>query len=167
MLSKRTGLFFLAMLGWGCGGGDDVASAGAPAPEAPAAEVGGDQATVDSQELDSIQRANEMLLSRESFSYGGGNRDPFSSLLNLASAGPQFQDLELVGVYMDPDRPGNSVALLRERNTGQPYNLRVGDEIGRARLAQIRRTDIVFTIEDFGFERQETLVLPKREEGTP
>jgi hypothetical protein len=156
------------MLGWGCGGGDEASSADAPAPEPAAAEqAGGDQASADSAELDSIQRANEMLLSRETFSYGGGSRDPFSSLLNLASAGPQFQDLELVGVYLDPDRPGNSVALLRERNTGRPYNLRVGDQLGRARLAQIRRTDIVFTIEDFGFERQETLALPKREEGTP
>jgi hypothetical protein len=156
------------MLGWGCGGGDEASSADAPAPAPAAAEqAGGDQASADSAELDSIQRANEMLLSRETFSYGGGSRDPFSSLLNLASAGPQFQDLELVGVYLDPDRPGNSVALLRERNTGRPYNLRVGDQLGRARLAQIRRTDIVFTIEDFGFERQETLALPKREEGTP
>ena len=168
MPSKRTGLLVLATLGWACGGGDDAADAGGPVPAPTAAETAGqEQAAADSAEADSIRRANEMLLSRETFSYGGGNRDPFSSLLNLASAGPQFQDLELVGVYIDPDRPGNSVALLRERNSGRPYNLRVGDEIGRARVAQIRRTDIVFTIEDFGFERQETLALPKREEGTP
>ncbi len=169
MASKRTGLFFLATLGWACGGGDDAPEAGGatPAPLPSAGEpAAGDQAAADSAEADSIRRANETLLSRETFSYGGGNRDPFSSLLNLASAGPQFQDLRLVGIYIDPDRPGNSVALLRERNTGRPYSLRVGDEVGRARVAQIRRTDIVFTIEDFGFERQETLALPKREEGT-
>jgi len=116
---------------------------------------------------DSTRRADEIQLTRETFSYRGGSRDPFSSLFNLASAGPEIQDLELVGIYMDPDRPGNSIALLRERATGRPHKLRAGDQLGRARVAQIRRMDIVFTIEDFGFERQETLTLPKREEGTP
>jgi hypothetical protein len=32
------------------------------------------------------------------------------------------------------------------------------------RVAQIRQRDVVLTVEDLGFERQETLSLPKREE---
>jgi len=177
--SKLIGLVLLAFLtACGGGGGDAAAvdSAAAGGPEAMAAapdsqgqavdSIGMAQAAVDSAEADSIRQA-EMRLSRETFSYGGGSRDPFSSLLNLRSSGPEISDLQLVGIYLDPDRPSNSVALLRERGTGRPHKLRVGDEVGRGRLSQIRRTDVVFTIEDFGFERQETIALPKREEGTP
>jgi hypothetical protein len=43
----------------------------------------------------------------------------------------------------------------------------VGDRLGRLKVAQIRQTDVVFTVEDIGFERQETLSLRKREEQTP
>ena len=166
MPSKRISALFLGIVALGCGGGDEAPTEGG-APAAP----GGAEAAVQevSQQAinDSIRRANEMRLTRETFSYAGGSRDPFASLFNLASAGPEIQDLELVGIYLDPDHPGNTVALLRDRNTGRPHKLRVGDQLGRARVAQIRRTDMVFTIEDFGFERQETLALPKREEGTP
>ena len=35
------------------------------------------------------------------------------------------------------------------------------------RLVQIRPRDVVFTIDDFGFERQETLSLRKQEVETP
>ena len=45
--------------------------------------------------------------------------------------------------------------------------LRVGDQVGRARLVQIRPKDAVFRIQDFGFERQETLSLRKQEVETP
>jgi hypothetical protein len=33
-------------------------------------------------------------------------------------------------------------------------------------VAQIRNKDVVFTVEDFGFERQETLSLRKQEDLT-
>ena len=165
MPSKRGTTIHMALLAAACSGGDEAPVEAAAAPLAPAgAEAADDQAA--QQAVDDSIRANEMQLARETFSYAGGTRDPFSSLFNLASAGPEIQDLELVCVYLDPDRPGNTVALLRERATGRPHKLRLGDVLGRARVAQIRRTDIVFTIEDFGFERQETLALPKREEGT-
>jgi hypothetical protein len=156
----------IALLVAACGGGEDAPadSSEGQAPVEPTVSEGQDPQQVAE---DSIRRAAEMLLTRETFSYAGGVRDPFESLFNMASTGPEFQDLELVGVYLDPDHSANTVALLRERATGRPYKLRVGDAVGRAVVAQIRRTDVVFTIEDFGFERQETLALPKREEGTP
>ena len=37
--------------------------------------------------------------------------------------------------------------------------MRVGQQIGRMRVAAIRQKEIVFTIEEFGFSRQETLAL--------
>ena len=101
---------------------------------------------------------------RETFSYGGGTRDPFVSLINTAKAGPEFTDLQLVGIYQDLRYGRNSVAVVRDRAANKRYNVRVGDRIGRMRVAQIRQRDVVFTVEDLGFERQETLSLPKREE---
>lgn len=161
MPSKRAEVLLIAMFASACGGGDADPGATAPAGE-PTLDL---PVSAQEQQADSMREVNEMQLTRETFSYGGGSRDPFSSLFNLASAGPEIQDLELVGVYIDPDHPGNNIAVLRERATGRPHKLRAGDQLGRARVAQIRRTDIVFTIEDFGFERQETIALPKREEG--
>lgn len=101
---------------------------------------------------------------RETYSYGGGTRDPFMSLINSAKAGPEFVDLQLVGIYQDLRYGRNSVAVVRDRAANKRYNVRVGDRIGRMRVAQIRQRDVVFTVEDLGFERQETLSLPKREE---
>ena len=162
MPSRRAAVVLLAVVATACGGG------GEPAPAVVDASGDATLALPTEQDIqeDSIRRANEVQLTRETFSYTGGTRDPFSSLFDLSTTGPEIQDLELVGIYLDPDRPGNSIALLRERSTGRPHKLRAGDQLGRARVAQIRRMDIVFTIEDFGFERQETLALPKREEGT-
>ena len=36
--------------------------------------------------------------------------------------------------------------------------------IGRLRVTQIRPREVVFTIQEFGFERQQTLSLAKQEE---
>ena len=104
---------------------------------------------------------------REAYSYGGGARDPFQSLVNAKNAGPELSDLQLVGVYQDMRSAANSVAIVREKQTAKRYKLRTGDQVGRLRVAQIRPKDVVFTIEDFGFERQETLSLRKQEDVTP
>jgi hypothetical protein len=108
----------------------------------------------------------EVEVLRETFAYGGGARDPFSSLINTKSAGPELIDLQLVGIYQDMRTSSNSVAVLREKQTGKRHKLRTGDQIGRLRVAQIRSKDVVFTVEDFGFERQETLSLRKQEDVT-
>ncbi len=164
MPTKRAAVLMMAMVGVACGGGDEADQAAVT----PSGDASLALPVVEQQaQADSVERNNEVRLTRETFSYSGGTRDPFASLFNLASAGPDIQDLQLVGIYLDPDHPGNSIALLRERSTGRPHKLRAGDQLGRARVTQIRRMDIVFTIEDFGFERQETIALPKREGGTP
>ena len=104
---------------------------------------------------------------RETFAYAGGTRDPFASLINRAKTGPEIADLDLVGVYQDLRSRVNSIVVLREKATAKRHKMRVGDQLGRARLAQIRPRDAVFTIQDFGFERQETLSLRKQEVETP
>lgn len=108
----------------------------------------------------------EVEVLRETFAYGGGARDPFGSLINTKSAGPELIDLQLVGIYQDMRSSANSVAVLREKQSGKRHKLRTGDQIGRLRVAQIRNKDVVFTVEDFGFERQETLSLRKQEDLT-
>jgi len=116
---------------------------------------------------DSIQKAREIEVMRETFAYAGGTRDPFASLIDGTSTGPEIGDLDLVGVYQDLRSTGNSVVVLREKATAKRHKMRVGDQLGRARLVQIRPRDAVFTIRDFGYERQETLSLRKQEVETP
>lgn len=121
----------------------------------------------DSVRADSLRIARETEVQRETFTYAGGARDPFVSLITEDKVGPEFNDLLLVGVYLDLRRANNSVAVLRDKTNQKRYKLRVGDRLGRLKVAQIRQTDVVFTVEDIGFERQETLSLRKREEQTP
>jgi hypothetical protein len=116
---------------------------------------------------DSIRKAREIEVMRETFAYGGGTRDPFASLIDVASTGPDFGSLELVGVYQDLRSRSNSVVVLREKVSLKRHKLRVGDQVGRARLVQIQPRDAVFMIQDFGYERQETLSLRKQEVETP
>jgi hypothetical protein len=124
--------------------------------------------TVDSAAVvDSIQKARETEMTRETFAYSGSTRDPFNSLLNMEKAGPEVADLQLVGIYQNLRSPSASVAVFREKEGGKRHKLRAGDQLGRSRVVQIRDRDVVFMIEDFGFERQETLSLRKQEDVTP
>jgi hypothetical protein len=116
---------------------------------------------------DSVQKAREIEVLRETFAYAGGARDPFNSLLSVDKNGPEVADLDLVAVYQDLGTPSNSVVVLREKVSAKRHKLRVGDRLSRARLVQIRPRDAVFMIQDFGFERQETLSLRKQEVETP
>ena len=116
---------------------------------------------------DSVRKAKDLELSRETFAYSGAARDPFNSLLNMAKNGPELADLQLVGIYQNLRTPTANIAVFREKDGGKRHKLRAGDQVGRSRLVQIRERDVVFMIEDFGFERQETLSLRKQEDVTP
>ncbi len=99
------------------------------------------------------------LISRESYSYQGtGRRDPFVSLMNNGELRPVFQDLKLVAVAFDP-LGRNSVAVLRDVTSKEQYRVKVGQEIGRMRVAAIRQKSVTFGIEEFGYSRQETLSM--------
>ncbi|MDQ6689560.1 MAG: hypothetical protein M3Z18_03545 [Gemmatimonadota bacterium] len=65
-------------------------------------------------------------------------------------------DLKLVAVAFDP-RGQNSVAVLRDITSKQQYKVRVGQTIGRMRVAAIQEKAVIFTIEEFGYSRQEIL----------
>ena len=102
-------------------------------------------------------------LVREVFSYEGGGRDPFLSLLKSGDIRPLLSDLRLVGVYYDGRYPARSVAVLRDVTNGKRYRAKAGDVMGRLKVTQIRPREIVFTVQEFGFERQESLQLAKQE----
>ena len=99
-----------------------------------------------------------LTFERESYSYArDGRRDPFSSLLDNGELRPLLSDLNLAVIAYDPN--GGSVAVLRDVNTKEQYRVRVGQQLGRMRVAAIEPKRITFTIEEFGFSRQETLAL--------
>jgi hypothetical protein len=102
-------------------------------------------------------------LVREQFSYEGGGRDPFLSLLKSGDIRPLLSDLRLVGIYYDTRYPGRSVAVLRDVTNSKIYRVKPGDIIGRLKTTAIRPREIVFTVQEFGFERQETLSLARQE----
>jgi len=163
----------LALVLAACGGEADTPVAAAP-EGAPAPVVDAQSAQADSAEAARIAAARAESASvsgpmaqRETFVYSGGSRDPFESLLDMATSGPELPDLILLAIYQDLAANSNSVALLRDRTNDRRFKLRIGDQLGRLRVAQIRQKDVVFIVEDFGFERQETLSLTKREEETP
>ncbi|MBA3443953.1 MAG: hypothetical protein H0T58_03740 [Gemmatimonadales bacterium] len=146
----------------------DSAKVAAPVAVQDTALVAAMAAATDSARVaDSTQKARETEMSRETFAYSGSTRDPFNSLLNMAKSGPEVADLQLVGIYQNMRSSSGNVAVFREREGGKRHKLRAGDQLGRSRVVQIRERDVVFMIEDFGFERQETLSLRKQEDVTP
>lgn len=96
---------------------------------------------------------------RETFAYDrSGRRDPFISLMSTSELRPLISDLRLVGITYDAGGR-NSIAVLRDLGTKEQYRVRVGHSLGRMRVASIAPRALVFTIEEFGYSRQETLAL--------
>ena len=103
---------------------------------------------------------------REVFRYAGAARDPFGSLVQSSDVRPTLEDLRLVSISYDP-RYGNSVAIVRETGNPIPHRLRRGSVLGRLRVIQIREREVVFQIDEFGFERQVVLALQRQAEENP
>ena len=143
----------------GCGGDDSQ-----PAP--PAAPPAADVASTDQTEAAARDQGETQLI-REVFSFRGTNRDPFVSLLESGDVRPLVQDLRITSITFDPRYPAASVAVLRDTIVNQSYSLRVGDEVGRLRVAEISPGEVVVVIAEFGSERQVVLRQRRRQEGTP
>ncbi len=107
--------------------------------------------------------AGATTLVREQYAYEGGGRDPFLSLLKSGDIRPLLSDLKLVGIYYDSRYPARSVAVLRDVTNSKIYRVKPADILGRLKVTTIRPREIVFTVQEFGFERQETLSLAKQE----
>jgi len=117
---------------------------------------------VSAQQRDSTAVPAASLI-REVFAYEGGGRDPFMSLLKSGDVRPLISDLKLTTVVYDGRFASRSVAVLRDITNRRIYRVKTGDIIGRLKVTQIRPREVVFTVQEFGFERQETLSLAKQE----
>ncbi|MBI3982313.1 MAG: hypothetical protein HY337_05335 [Gemmatimonadetes bacterium] len=147
-------------------GGDEAG----PAPGTPAVELPPPTATAPATPQDSAvadTAGQKTGLSREVFSYRGSGRDPFQSLLASGEVRPLFEDLRLVAVVYDARYPARSVAVLRDVSVNKRYDVRVDDELGRLRVVEIRRDEVIFMLEEFGVARQVNLVLRRPQEGIP
>jgi hypothetical protein len=97
---------------------------------------------------------------REEFHYDSENRrDPFLSLLATGELRPLLADLALIGVLFDNGAPNRSVAVLEDGSNKDTYRVKMGDIVGRMKVVKIGSQDVTFSIDEFGFSRQETLLL--------
>jgi hypothetical protein len=97
---------------------------------------------------------------RETFSYSSdGKRDPFVSLMATGELRPMIADLTLVGIIYD-ESGRNSVAILVDASAGgQTYRKKVGDTLGRIKVTRITDKEVTVNVDEFGFDRQETLLI--------
>ena len=149
----RNVLMGIMLVGAAMGCGEDVPP---PAPVPVDPEV--TEAAQEPQQLQSTE------LYREVFSYRGSGRDPFQSLVRRGGeVRPFLDDLRVTSIAYDARFPTRSVAILRDRSDNARYTVRVDDQLGRMRITEIRQSEVVFTIEDFGVPRQ--VVLSMRRPG--
>jgi len=101
---------------------------------------------------------SEISLVRETFNYtADGRRDPFMSLMKTGELRPAVSDLKLSTVIYDP--AGRSVAILRDITTKEQYRVKVGQTLGRMRVASIQPKSVTFTVIAIGTTFQEVLAL--------
>lgn len=155
---KRSLSFALVLVAALANGASAQASAqAAPRPTSNNSAKGAAPAAANAPAPLPVDTAPKVLINREVFQYeGSGRRDPFVSLLTTSDLRPLLTDLKLVAVAYDP-RGQNSVAVLRDVTSKDQYKVRVGQTIGRMRVAAIQEKAVIFTIEEFGYSRQEIL----------
>ena len=106
--------------------------------------------------LDGNQSGN--AVTREVYRYTGvGRRDPFFSLILTDDLRPLLSDLRLVGILFETSGR-RTVAVMRDLQTNAQYRVTNGQSLGRMRVTQIRPRAVLFTIEEFGLSRQDSLV---------
>ena len=104
-------------------------------------------------------RPRTPVIMREVFDYDSeGRRDPFFSLLTSAELRPAVTDLKLIGILYDPSGR-RSVVTLRDLTTQARYQVTTGTTLGRLKVILIKPKAVYFSIEEFGLNRQDSLVL--------
>jgi hypothetical protein len=126
-----------------------------PAAKAPPAGRGAQRLNVVTTDT---AAAAPLVMMREVFEYDrDGRRDPFLSLLATTDLRPTLGDLKLLMTVVD--EPGRSIALVADAYDKKQKTLRVGTRLGRMRVSSIRADAVVFTIEEFGTNRRDSLLL--------
>jgi hypothetical protein len=148
-----------------CGGGEEAAPPAQPAAQAAPSESPAEMAAEAAQDTAAQDSAAQALsLSREVFAYRGSGRDPFQPLTKSGDLKPDPKDLRVVGITFDPRYPQRSVAVLNDKSDARRYTVRPGDVVGRIRIVEIRATEVIAVVQEFGVDRQLVLPLRRRQE---
>lgn len=138
-------------------------AAGKAPATAPVTAAAGAPASANTGSVSQAGRRPIVTVMREAFTYtADGRRDPFVSLMLSGELRPIITDLVLTGVIFDESPGGRrSIALLTDNSTGEKYGVRIGQTLGRMRVARITRESVTFDIDEFGLSRSETLAIDK------
>jgi hypothetical protein len=99
-----------------------------------------------------------IIIMREVYGYSpDGRRDPFVSLLTTSELRPTISDLKLTGIFYDP--PSASLASVHDASSNKIYSIRLNQALGRMRVVAIRPNVVVFSIEELGMSRRDSLFL--------
>ena len=130
----------------------------APAAKKPAVTARpGSKLDVAAPGTDTVSSAPVIM--REVFAYSrDGRRDPFVSLLTTNELRPAISDLRLTTIAFDPGG-AHSLAILRDLGTNAQYRVTEGSTLGRMHVSAIRPKTVVFTIDEFGTTRRDSLML--------
>jgi len=123
-------------------------------------------------------RSTDLVFEREVFDYPQfTRRNPFLALL-ASEGGPRYEQIRLRGIIYS-EAPEESVALLGigavaeqgsaaqapTNGTSRSRRVRVGGTWGNVRVLEIRRTEILVEVEEFGLTEQRTMRMPPRGQG--
>jgi hypothetical protein len=104
-----------------------------------------------------VDTSPPVIIMRETFTYeGSARRDPFLSLVSTAELRPALSDLKLN--FITYAEQGGSVANIRDNYARKPVLAKVGTQFGRMRVVAIHPNAVVFSIEEFGTTRRDSLV---------
>ena len=132
---------------------------GAPPAPAPSRVVGGRAPAAQAAMTPGASPGGMQPVTREIFSYeAAGRRDPYFSLILTEDLRPLLSDLKLVGILYD-GTGRRSVAIMRDILTNVQYRVGTGMTLGRMRVAQIKPRGVIFTIDEFGLSRQDSLMM--------
>jgi hypothetical protein len=134
------------------------APANAPATAASKPQVPAAKAPAPAGSPAAPRDSTKVTFEREVFTYVPREVDPFSSPIESGAIRPLVADLKVVGIIYDP-AGRNSVAVMRDMSTQQQYRAKQGQMLGRARVSQIKPQEVILTIDEYGFSRQESLKL--------
>jgi hypothetical protein len=133
--------------------------AAAATPQTKAAQGPGPQRRPALTIAPEIAPAKPPTIMREVFDYeSAGRRDPFFSLLTTSELRPTVADLSLIVVLYD-ETGRRPVAVMRDLETKVQYRVTTGMTLGRMRVAEIKRRSVIFSIEEYGLNRLDSLVL--------
>ena len=103
--------------------------------------------------------AETPVVMREAYTYeGAGRRDPFYPLIMTSELRPLLRELVLTSVIFDPTGR-RSVAVMRDQSGTTQYRVTTGMLLGRMRVTEIRPKAVFFTIQEFGSDRRDSLLL--------